>query len=219
MHPSVDTYIEQASNWSEALTLLRRLVLDCGLEETYKWQQPCYTWQGKNILLLSTRRDNCLISFFKGALLEDTAGILVQPGPNTQVARLAAFTHAQHIREQAAILEQYVYQAIELEKAGVKPNYSKTPQPLPAELTAVFAEDPALEAAFTALTPGRQRGYLLHFSQPKQSSTRTARIEKYRSRILAGFGFHDCVCGLSRKPPGCDGSHQQLSDQEKALLL
>ncbi len=205
MNPQVDHYLLEGCgrcplggtpdckvhNWTTELELLRGIVLDSGLTEELKWGVPCYTYRGKNILLLSAFKAHCAISFFKGALLDDPAGILEKPGENSQAGRLIKFTNTQQVVELEPHLKVLFKAAIEVEKAGLKVPFKKQPEPIPEELQQKFAEDPVLKAAFAALTPGRQRGYILHFSQPKQSKTRISRIEKCISKILKGEGLHD----------------------------
>lgn len=176
--------------WQRELAALRQIALDSGLEETCKWGAPCYTFQGKNIAMLFALKDNCGISFFKGSLLQDEHGLLSFAGENSQVAKMARFTRLEDILKAAPLLSAYLYEAIEIEKAGLKTPKSAAPD-LPEELQLIFDENPAFQAAFEALTPGRQRGYLLHFSAPKQSATRTSRIEKSIARVLEGKGMQD----------------------------
>lgn len=209
MTPEVDGYIRRNKKWQDELQTLRIIVLACQLTEEVKWRAPCYTYQGKNVVLLGGLKDYCALSFMKGALLKDTNRILIQPGENTRAARLIRFTNVAEIVEMETVLKSYVQEAIELERAGLKIDFSENRKlELPVELQEKFDECPAIKAAFDALTPGRQRGFVLHFSAPKQSKTRVARIEKCEQKILAGKGIHDCVCGLSKKPPACDGSHK-----------
>ena len=177
--------------WTKELGLLRTMVLDCGLVEDLKWGVPCYTFHKINILILSAFNDYCSISFFKGALLNDTNNLLVRPGENTQSARLITFTNTKEIIALKDIISAYIYEAIEVEKAGLKVKFKKNPEPIPIELQTKLDESPDLKSAFKSLTPGRQRGYILYFSAPKQSKTRTARVEKYIPNILDGKGFHD----------------------------
>ncbi|UJH67935.1 YdeI/OmpD-associated family protein [Allomuricauda sp. SCSIO 65647] len=177
--------------WTNELELLRTITRDCGLTEEAKWGVPCYTFQGKNIMLISAFKDHCSVSFFKGSLLRDTQGILVKPGPNSQAARLLKFTEIEKIKKLETDIKAYIYEAVEVEKAGLKVNFKKNPEPIPEELENRFEKDPVLKTAFEALTPGRQRGYILYFSAPKQSKTRNARIEKCIGKILNGEGLHD----------------------------
>jgi len=176
--------------WQRELQALRQIVLDCDLREECKWGMPCYTFQGKNVLMLSAFKDNCTISFFKGALLHNEHGLLENAGENSHIAKLIRFTAPEQVRQQEEALKNYIYQAIEVEKAGLKPPKGNAPE-WPEELQQKFAEIPAFQEAFEALTPGRQRGYLLHFTGAKQSATRTARIEKCMPQIFAGKGMMD----------------------------
>jgi len=177
--------------WTEELKKLRAIVLDCGLTEELKWSVPCYTFQQNNILILSAFKNYCAISFFKGALLSDSEGILKAPGENSQAVRLIKYTSFQKIVELEAILKVYIFEAIEVEKSGLKVEFKKNPEPIPHELQQKFEDDLLFKEGFEALTPGRQRGYIIHFSQAKQSKTRIVRIEKYRSKILSGKGLND----------------------------
>ena len=211
MNPKVDTYLSELQKWKQELEQLRAIVLDCGLVEELKWGTPCYMFQKSNIILLGAFKDFCIISFLKGALLGDTEGILTKMGENTQAARVVKFTSVKEIKKLKAILKTYIFEAVEIEKAGLKIEPKKQSEyTIPEELKNQFKQHPDLKKAFDALTPGRQRGYLLYFSDSKQSKTREARIEKYLSRIMKGKGLNDCVCGLSKKMPSCDGSHKFL---------
>lgn len=176
--------------WQYELAALRRIVLECGLSEECKWGVPCYTFKGKNIVLISASKDNCIISFFNGALLHDEYGILTFAGPNSQVDKVIRFTRPEDILKMEEWIKAYIFEAVEVEKAGLKAQKSKTPE-LPEELKRKFEEVPALKAAFDALSPGRQRGWALYFSEPKQSQTREARIVKSMQKILNGEGLHD----------------------------
>lgn len=177
--------------WTEELKLLRKIIQDCGLTEEAKWGAPCYTFQHKNVLVLSALKDYCCISFFKGSLLQDSEDLLVKPGPNSQAARLFKFKSIEEVQKIERHIRAYIFEAIEAEKAGLTVAFSQNPEPVPEELEVKFEEDPVLKTAFEALTPGRQRGYILYFSQPKQAKTRTGRIEKYVPMILQGIGIHD----------------------------
>jgi uncharacterized protein YdeI (YjbR/CyaY-like superfamily) len=192
MTPKVEGYIRKNKRWEAELSALRRILLQSELSEEVKWRVPCYTWAGRNIVLLGAFKSGCVLNFVQGALLSDPHRLLVRPGPHTRGARVIRFTGADEIVQRQAILQAYVQEAIALEKAGRKVDYQKEPAlPAPPELEATLARDPALKRAFAALTPGRRRGYLLHFAQAKQSSTRAARVERCRARILAGRGLHD----------------------------
>ncbi len=208
----IDSFYDQLKTWKEELLLLRSIVLDCGLAESYKWNHPCYTYKNHNIALIHGFKDYCALSFFKGALLKDTEGILVQQTKNVQGGRQLRFTSLQEIITMKATIKAYLYEAIEVEKAGLKVEYKKTEEfDMPEELRQKLDNDPELKSAFEALTPGRQRGYLLHFAGAKQSKTRAARIEKYIPKILDGKGLNDCTCGLSKRYPQCDGSHNNIN--------
>lgn len=192
MNPKVDFYFNKAEKWQDELEQLRLIALNCGLTEELKWGTPCYTFQGNNIVLIHTFKEYCAFLFFKGVLLNDTHGILIQQTENVQVARQVRFTNGQEITELAPILKTYIFEAIEIEKAGLKANFKKTAAfNIAAEFQDKLDQIPALKTAFEALTPGRQRAYLLHFSAPKQSKTRAARVEKYMPQIMNGKGLND----------------------------
>jgi len=192
MNPRVDFYFSKAQKWQEELEQLRMIVLDCGLTEELKWGVPCYTFQKNNIVLIHVFKEYCAILFFKGALLNDTNGILIQQTKNVQVARQIRFTNVREITGIKTILKAYIYEAIEVEKAGLKVNLKKTAEfPIPEEFQKTLDKTAALKTAFNALTPGRQRAYILHFSAPKQSKTRESRVEKCMRQILKGKGLND----------------------------
>ena len=191
-NPKVDWYFNKAKKWQEELERLRMIILDCGLTEELKWGVPCYTLQGSNVLLIHAFKDYCAILFHKGALLKDTRGILVQQTENVQAARQIRFTRLLEIIEMEATIKAYIHEAAEVEKAGLKVEFKKTAEfKMPEEFQVKLKRVPALKKAFYALTPGRQRGYLLYFSSAKQSKTREARIEKYLQQILKGKGLDD----------------------------
>ena len=209
MNPKVDTFLNQADQSQEEMTELRTILLDCGLVEEWKWRSPCYSFQKSNVAIIGGFKTHCVLSFFKGALLHDADGMLEKPGENSQAARVIRFNNLQEIRAKEATLKAYVFEATEVEKAGLSIDFKeKNELVLVEELLHKFEELPAFKTAFEALTPGRQRGYNLFFSAGKQSKTRISTIEKYVQRILDGKGINDCVCGLSRKMPSCDGSHK-----------
>lgn len=192
MNPKVDFYFNKAGRWQEELDQLRMIVLDCGLSEELKWGCPCYTFQQSNIVLIHVFKEYCALLFFKGALLSNTDGLLIQQTENVQAARQIRFTNALEIIEQKAILKAHIHEAVEVEKAGLKVELKKTEEfPIPEEFQSKLDKIPALKIAFEALTPGRQRAYILHFSKPKQSKTRGARVEKYMPQILSGKGLND----------------------------
>lgn len=189
-NPEVDKSFSQAKRWRAEAERLREILLDCGLTEALKWGQPCYTHDGKNIVIIQRMKDFVALLFFKGALLKDRDGILEKQGPNSRVGYRVRFSSLQDVADMETSLRAYIREAVEIEKAGLK--VEKTSElNLPEELQNRFDEDPDLKAAFGKLTPGRQRGYSLYFSSAKQSRTRQARIEKYRQKILDGKGFHD----------------------------
>ena len=191
MNPKVDGYLRNAKKWQEEFKKLRRIILDCGLTEELKWGKPCYTFQKSNIVIIQGFKEFCALLFCKGALLNDANGILEKPGENTQAARRIPFTNVREIVEMEPILKAYIHEAIEAEKAGLKVNFKKNPEPIPEELQNKLDEMPALKTAFDALTPGRQRAYILYFSAPKQSKTRESRVEKSLPQILNGKGLND----------------------------
>jgi uncharacterized protein YdeI (YjbR/CyaY-like superfamily) len=213
MNPQVDDFLDNTPNWQVELTELRRIALECDLKEEFKWRQPCYTYNKKNIVILSGFKDYCAIGFFKGSLLKDTDNILYTHGENSQSSRSIQFRNLKEITEKEQIIKAYIFEAVEIEKAGLNVQYKKLEDyEVPKELEQKFREDLNFETAFKALTPGRQKAYILHFSQAIQSKTRIARIEKFTQRILMGKGFNDCVCGHSKRMPNCDGSHKQFQN-------
>jgi uncharacterized protein YdeI (YjbR/CyaY-like superfamily) len=186
----VDAFVSRAKAWQGEIQKLRSVLLECGLDEDLKWGKPCFSFDGKNVAIIQPFKEHCSLMFFKGALLKDTHGLLRSQGENTQSALRMEFTEEAQIKK--AVLKSYVKQAIEVEKAGLSVDFkAKRELELPQELTQILKKDRKLERAFYALTPGRQRGYLLHFASAKRSETRTARIEKCAPRILAGLGMHD----------------------------
>lgn len=191
MNPKVDWFFEKDTKWQKEYEQLRRIALDCGLAEELKWGVPCYTYQNSNIVLIHGFKEYCAMLFHKGALLKDTEDILIQQTEHVQSARQIRFTDVQEIVEQEASIKAYIYEAVEVEKAGLKVDFKKQPEPIPEEFQQKLDENPDLKTAFEGLTPGRQRGYILHFSSAKQSKTRTARVEKYISHILNGKGMND----------------------------
>jgi uncharacterized protein YdeI (YjbR/CyaY-like superfamily) len=190
MNPKVGDYLAQATRWQNELAKLRTIVLGCGLAEDFKWHQPCYTVENGVVLLISSFKNYCALAFFKGVLLKDPNAILTAPGENSQSMRQARFTDVRDIVAMQPVLESYIQEAIDNERAGLKIKKDPTVA-IPEEFQAKLDEDSALKAAFEALTPGRRRAYLMHFAQPKQSTTREARIEKSVPQILAGKGLDD----------------------------
>jgi uncharacterized protein YdeI (YjbR/CyaY-like superfamily) len=212
MNPKLDFFFEKTTKWQEELLKLREIVLDCGLNEELKWGQPCYTLNKTNVIMLGGFKDYCFISFLKGVLLHDSENMLQKPGENTQSGRIIPFIDIQTIIDMKQTLKAYIYEAIEVEKAGLKvTSISKGELVFPDELLQKFESDPTFKVAFEALTPGRQRAYNIYFSGAKQSKSRVSRIESYVQRILSGKGFNDCTCGLSKRLPNCDGSHKYIN--------
>ena len=192
MNPKVDAYLSRAKKWQEEFEKLRMIILACGLTEELKWGVPCYTFEKRNIVLMHGFKEYCALLFFKGALLNDAKGILIQQTKNVQAARQIRFTNVREIVKLKPILKAYIQEAIEAEKAGLKVNFKKiTEFKIPEEFQNKLGELPALKTAFYALTPGRQRAYILHFSQPKQSKTRESRVEKCMRQILNGKVLND----------------------------
>ena len=192
MNPQVDGYLRKNKQWQNELKELRRIILDCPLTEEVKWRVPCYTHEGHNVVFLGAFKESCVLSFVKGALLKDRKHILVKPGENTQSARAIRFTSVQEIAKLEPTLKAYIREAIEAETAGLKVKFKKiTEHEVPEELQKKLDKDAAFKTAFRALTPGRQRAYILHFSSAKQSKTRESRIEKCTPRILRGKGLDD----------------------------
>lgn len=216
MNSKVQEYISKHEKWEKELEVLREIVNDTGLSEEYKWRAPCYTYNGRNIVMIGAFKDNVVLSFFKGVLLSNDEGLLVAPGDNSQVFRFARFTNVKDIITKSKLLKAKVFEAIEVEKSGAKIELTKSNPDFPEELIEKFKELPDFEKAFRSLTPGRQRAYILFIDGAKQSQTKVSRIEKYIPRILMGKGINDCVCGLSKKMPGCDGSHKQLGGRPVA---
>lgn len=192
MNPKVDFFFEKDSIWQKEYGKLRTLILDCGLEEELKWGCPCYTYHDRNIVVIHGFKEYCALLFFKGALLGDPKGILIQQTENVQSARQIRFTNLKEIVKQERTLKEYVYEAIEVEKTGIQVKKKKTAEfKMPEEFKKKLDKSPSLKKAFDALTPGRQRGYLLYFADAKLAKTRESRIEKYTKQILAGKGLND----------------------------
>jgi uncharacterized protein YdeI (YjbR/CyaY-like superfamily) len=191
-NPKVDGVVKKAKKWRVEFEKLRGIILACGLSEELKWGQPCYTFQEKNVVLIHGFKEYCALLFFKGALLRDVRGILVQQTENVQAARQVRFTTAREIVDLRIVLKAYIFEAIEVERAGLKVDLKKTREfNVPEEFQNKLDQIPALKAAFDALTPGRQRAYLLYFSAAKQSKTRESRVEKCIQKILNGMGLDD----------------------------
>ena len=192
MNPKVDWFFSKDTKWQKEYEKLRKIILDCGLSEELKWGCPCYTFENKNIILIHGFKEYCAVLFFKGALLNDTDGILIQQTENVQVTRQVRFTNVREIVKMERILKAYIYEAIEVERVGLKVKLKKTSDfKIPEEFQSKLDKMPALRKAFDALTPGRQRGYIFYFSQPKLSKTRESRVKKYVKQILNGKGLDD----------------------------
>jgi len=202
-------YISSLTAWKDEIKLLRTMLQASDMDEDFKWMHPCYTFNNKNVVLIHEFKHYCAILFHNGVMLKDEQGLLVQQTENVQLQRQLRFSSLAEIERLAPTIQSYIEEAIQIERLGLKPPVlEKQMLNLPEELVAAFTNNAALEVAFNQLTKGRQRGYLLHFTQAKQSKTRLARIEKCFGRIMAGKGLNECYCGLSKKMPSCDGSHK-----------
>lgn len=211
MKSAADQYFTNAKQWKEEMSLLREILLECELEETIKWSIPCYVFNNKNIVVIQAFKTHCDLGFFNGILLKDEKKILIKVGEHTQAGRQLQFKQPKEIVQLKSVIKSYVKEAIALEKAGVKFEPAKNSKTIELpELNELFKKDAVLKKAFEALTPGRQRGYLLFFSAAKQSATRVNRIQANAAKIKSGKGMHDCTCGLSKRMPNCDGSHKLL---------
>lgn len=211
MNSKVDDYINNAVHWRAEMKELQAILLECMLTEELKWDVPCYTYNGTNLIIIGAFKEFCNVSFIKGVLLQDEEGLLVAPGANSRSARYLKFTDVAGIVKMRERIKMFVFEAIEVEKAGLKiPKINPDELEWVAELKLKMDEDATFKTRFEALTTGRQRAYNLFFEAAKQSKTRLARIEKFTDRILAGKGMNDCICGHSKKMPSCDGSHKYL---------
>ncbi|MGB0390593.1 MAG: DUF1801 domain-containing protein [Salibacteraceae bacterium] len=211
MNNGVEKFFNKDSKWNKEYQLLRQLVLECGLSEELKWGVPCYSKNKGNVVLIHGFKNYCALLFHKGALLHDEKEILIQQTKNVQSARQIRFSNIGEIEDLKPIIKAYLFEAKEIEKAGLKVKLKETSDfEIPLEFQKRLNDDLNLNEAFNNLTPGRQRGYLWHFSQAKQAKTRESRIDKNLPRILKGVGLNDCTCGLSKRKPNCDGSHRQL---------
>lgn len=211
MNKEVDIYLAKAKKWQKEMLFLRDILLSFELEEEIKWGKPTYTFNKGIVVMIQAFKDHFDLGFFKGALLQDKAGILNKAGENTQAARQMRFTDIKEIEKRSKIIKSYIKEAITVENNGLKYIGESKAEPITVvELQQIFKKDAALKKAFESLTPGRQRAYLIHFSGAKQSETRIARIHKQASKIMCGKGMNDCTCGLSKRMPNCDGSHNKL---------
>ena len=212
MNPSVTQYIANAKLWKEELLAIRKILLETELVEDFKWSMPCYTLNNKNIVIIAPFKEYFALAFFNGAAISDSSKLLIKAGANTQSGRQLRFKDSKEILDQKAIIKKYIKEAISIQSTSTPENTKPTaPKVEVEELNTIFKSDINFEKGFQALTPGRQRGYLIYFSGAKQTETRVTRIEKYRDRIIAGIGITDCTCGLSKRMPSCDGSHKLLN--------
>jgi uncharacterized protein YdeI (YjbR/CyaY-like superfamily) len=212
MNTTVTQYIASAKYWKEELQAIREILLETELIEDFKWRTSCYTLNNKNIVIIAPFKEYFALAFFNGAAISDSAKLLVKAGANTQSGRQLRFKDSKEILHQKAIIKKYIKEAISIQTTNiVETTRPAAPLVEVQELNTIFKSDVAFKKAFQALTPGRQRGYLIYFSGAKQSETRVTRIEKYRDRILSGIGITDCTCGLSKRMPNCDGSHKYLN--------
>lgn len=211
MNQKIKDFLNNAKTWKEEYELLHSIISDCGLVEDFKWMHPCYTYNKANVVLIHGFKEYCAIAFFKGALLSDSKGVLIQQTENVQSGRQIRFKSLKEIEKNESIIKSYIFEAIEIEKAGLKVELKKRDDIVACEeLLNKFKEDEKFKKAFHTLTPGRQKAYHLFFNDAAQSKTRVTRIEKYVQRIMNGKGLTDCTCGLSKRMPNCDGSHKQL---------
>lgn len=191
MNSRIDEYLQKSDAWQSAIKALRNILLDCKLDEDLKWGKPCYSFRGNNIAIIQPFKDSCALMFFKGSLLKDPEGVLEKPGKNSRIARRISFKGVEEIQKLKPILKSYIFEAVEIEKAGLKVEIPKKAEPLAEELQRRLKEYPQFKAAFENLTPGRQRAYNLYFSAAKQAKTRESRIKKYVPKILSGKGLND----------------------------
>lgn len=211
MNTKVDAFLVQAKSWREELSVLRGIILQCVLEEELKWGSPCYMLDKKNVVIIQGFKEYFAIMFFQGAIMKDPMGRLVKPGENTQAGRQMRFKNMAELVQDESLIKSYLEEAIALEKAGAKVVF-KDPSEfnIPSEFQGHLQKNADLKKAFEKLTPGRQKAYCVYFADSKQSQTRENRIEKFIPRILSGKGMTDCTCGLSKRMPGCDGSHRGM---------
>lgn len=211
MNAQVDSFFEQAQTRKDELILLRSIILQAEMQEEFKWKAPCYTFQKKNVCMIFSFKSSFGLSFFKGAFISDSYEILEKPGDNTQNIRLIRFTNREDVNKKKQAILNYINQALELEKMGVKMvKNTESKFECIEELEIAFGKNPKLKVAFESLTPGRQRAYHMFFAAAKHTDTRFSRIHKFTDQIIDGKGMNDCTCGLSQKMPICDGAHKIL---------
>lgn len=191
MSPEIKKYLKEVKIWKQEIAKLREIILETKLDEEFKWSKPCYSFEGNNIAIIQPFKGCLGLMFFKGSLLKDAEGILIDNGPNSQAAKRFEFTSVEDISKMRSTIKTYIKDAIQIEKTGAQVEFKKEPKSFPKELLDIFAKKPQLKKAFEALTPGRQRGYILHFTQAKQSKTRQSRIETCSPKIFAGKGFNE----------------------------
>lgn len=212
MKTDVDQFFDSLKSGKESLQLLRKILQETDLVEEFKWKQPCYTHKGKNVIILAALKDHVVISFLKGALLTDKENLLEKAGAHSQSARIIRLYDLDEVKKRLPQIKKLINESIKVEDIGKQAEKDESFFiEKPSELIDQFKNDKQFDKAFHQLTPGRQRAYLMFFTAAKQTETRISRIEKYKDRILKGFGFNDCVCGLSKRMPNCDGSHKNIS--------
>lgn len=211
MNEEIQTYFNNLNTWCQELRLLHDIIVECDLDQTFKWKQPCYTFNNSNIVLIGSFKNYCALLFMNGSLINDPEKKLIKPTENSQYGRQLRFTSVAEIIKNKKLIQTYINRAVEVEKEGKKVQKKQTSAyEVPEELLEAFTTDAPFKIAYDKLTEGRKRGYLLHFLKPKKKETRISLIEKNKNRIFDGYGLYDCTCGMSKKMPTCDGSHKQI---------
>lgn len=210
MSSNLNSYYDNLSSWQAELLFLREICISCELKEELKWKAPCFTFERKNVLILHAFKNYFGIGFFKGALIYDNNNLLQFPGKNSNHSKILKFQSLTEVAAKQDIIRRFIFEAIEIEKKGLKVIPESSEMELPSELIKLFNQEPNFKQAFETLSPGKKRGYLLYFAGAKQSQTKLLRINKMMDRILLGKGIQDCTCGLSKKMPRCDGSHKYI---------